>query len=46
MIIIKGRYKQPIKESYKQPNIINSSVNSVVGDGSINICIEKCELFK
>ena len=34
-----------IKERYKQPIIIKSSVTTV-GGGSANICIEKCELFQ
>ena len=32
-----------IKERYKQPIIIKPSVNKL---GNVNICIEKCELFK
>ena len=35
-----------IKERYKQPIIINLVLKTIVEDGSVNICIEKCELFK
>ena len=35
-----------IKERYKQPNIINLVLKTIAEDGSVNIYIEKCELFK